>query len=215
LNDRFTCVGAKAAIRRNAYRFSLYQELGSARSSVALARDLELFAHEQRSIESEFTTFVASFTEPAVVDEVAFEQRLWRTLQHLHDADATRHAWDASVSADPSDPHFGFSFATTAFFIVGLHAGSSRVTRRFAWPTLVFNPHQQFEQLKHSEHYTRFQRVIRAGETALQGGINPMLAEFGDRSEASQYSGRRVDAAWKCPFHPHTTSPAAPGEDAE
>jgi FPC/CPF motif-containing protein YcgG len=28
-----------------------------------------------------------------------------------------------------------------------------------------------------------------------------MLAEFGERSEASQYSGRRVEPGWQCPFH--------------
>jgi FPC/CPF motif-containing protein YcgG len=114
--------------------------------------------------------------------------------------------WSAAASADPADPRFAFSFAQTAFFIVGLHAASSRATRRFAWPTLVFNPHEQFEELRRSGRYWRFQRVIRDGETALQGSINPMLAEFGERSEAAQYSGRRVEAGWKCPFHSHASS---------
>jgi FPC/CPF motif-containing protein YcgG len=203
LNDHFTCMGAKSAVRRNADRFGLYEELGGRSSVEQLAGDLTSFAGEAECAGT-FTTFVASFVEPAAITEQAFEARLWRTLQALHDLDAGAHAWSPSVSADPSDPHFGFSFAGTAFFIVGLHAASSRATRRFAWPTLVFNPHRQFEELRQSGRYRRFQRLIREGETALQGGINPMLAEFGERSEASQYSGRRVEAGWECPFHATT-----------
>ncbi|HEY7172043.1 MAG TPA: guanitoxin biosynthesis heme-dependent pre-guanitoxin N-hydroxylase GntA [Vicinamibacterales bacterium] len=200
LNDHFTCIGAKSAVRRNADRFGLYEELADPSSIERLAGDLRSFASEGEAAGA-FTTFVASFVEPAAITEQAFEARLWQTLQALHDLDGGAHEWDGSVSADPADPHFAFSFAGTAFFIVGLHAASSRATRRFAWPTLVFNPHRQFEELRQSGRYRRFQRVIRDGETALQGGINPMLAEFGERSEASQYSGRRVEPGWQCPFH--------------
>jgi FPC/CPF motif-containing protein YcgG len=204
LNDRFTCVGAKSAIRRDAYRFGLYEELGAPLSVEQLAVDLREFAAATTHAGS-FTTYVASFVEPAALTEERFEARLWQTLQMLHDLEAGEEAWNGAVSADPADPHFAFSFARTAFFVVGLHAASSRATRRFAWPTLVFNPHQQFEELRRSDDYSRFQRVIRAGEVSLQGDINPMLTEFGERSEASQYSGRRVDAAWKCPFHAAVT----------
>jgi len=211
LNDHFTCLGAKSAIRRNGYRFVLYEELGGRSSVEQLAGDLKSFAGEAEATDA-FTTFVASFVEPAAITEPAFEAGLWRTLQALHDLDAGEHAWNASVSADPADPHFAFSFGGTAFFIVGLHAASSRATRRFAWPTLVFNPHQQFDELRRTGRYRRFQHVIREGEAALQGGINPMLAEFGERSEASQYSGRRVESGWKCPFHAATTAEHSDGE---
>ncbi|MBA3796937.1 MAG: YqcI/YcgG family protein, partial [Chloroflexi bacterium] len=37
-------------------------------------------------------------------------------------------------------------------------------------------------------------------EVALQGSINPMLSDFGTRSEARQYAGREVDEEWRCPF---------------
>jgi FPC/CPF motif-containing protein YcgG len=36
---------------------------------------------------------------------------------------------------------------------------------------------------------------------AFQGSINPMLKNFGEGSEASQYSGRAVSDTWACPFH--------------
>jgi uncharacterized protein len=54
--------------------------------------------------------------------------------------------------------------------------------------------------------------VIRAAERALQGTLNPMLAEFGRRSEAAQYSGRKVDPGWRCPFHAHVAGDDQPDE---
>jgi FPC/CPF motif-containing protein YcgG len=47
-------------------------------------------------------------------------------------------------------------------------------------------------------------RVIRRQELALQGSINPMLAEFGELPESRQYSGRVVGQDWHCPFSPRT-----------
>jgi FPC/CPF motif-containing protein YcgG len=203
LNEHFTCVGAKAAVRQGGYRFGLYESLGSPASSAGLARDLFTFSRERASFNTEFSTFVASFASTPPPDEVTFEQQLWTTLQQLNDLDVAHHEWDREVAADTSDPRFSFSFAGTAFFIVGLHAASSRTARRFAWPTLIFNPHDQFDELKKAKRYGRFQDVIRGAERALQGDINPMLTTFGERSEAPQYSGRQVDSSWQCPFHPN------------
>ena len=42
---------------------------------------------------------------------------------------------------------------------------------------------------------------IRERDIELQGNINPMLEDFGENSEARQYSGRKVEEEWKCPFH--------------
>jgi len=212
LNERFTCVGAKAAVRRGAYGFGLYKSLGELDVTAGLSRDLYTFVHDVPELSGEFSSFVASFEGPVACSEPEFERLLWTTLQRLHDGDAPCHRWDNAVSDDPSDPAFAFSFAGTAFFIVGLHAASSRAARRFAWPTLVFNPHRQFDRLRESQQFSRFQHVIREAERNLQGSINPMLADFGDRSEASQYSGRRVAPDWKCPFSPHPPGPASESE---
>jgi uncharacterized protein len=200
LNPHFTCLGAKSTVNQRAYRFALYPQLGDEESSAGLAHDLFSFVSEEPSIDGDFTTFIASFESPAIADERLFEQLLWTTLQQLNALDAAHHLWAAEASDDPSDSTFAFSFAETAFFVVGLHAGSPRATRRFAWPTLVFNPHRQFEALKQSGRYSRFREVIREAERRLQGAINPMSADFGVRSEAAQYSGREVDGTWKCPF---------------
>ncbi|HEV7588637.1 MAG TPA: guanitoxin biosynthesis heme-dependent pre-guanitoxin N-hydroxylase GntA [Longimicrobium sp.] len=199
VNDpAFSCLGARAALRHDAYRFGAYGRMGSPEATAALARDLAAFAREDG--DGEFATFVAAFVDPAPVDEADFEGRLWAQLRALHAADPER-AWDGAVSDDPADPSFSFSFAGHAFFIVGLHPESSRLARRFGWPVLVFNPHAQFQRLRADGRYGRLREAIRGREMVLQGSLNPNLGDFGESSEARQYSGRAVEPGWTCPFH--------------
>lgn len=205
LSEHFSCVGARSALRHGAYRFGLYGDLGTESASAGLARDLYTFSQEMNGEES-FTTYLASFSGPVPLDETEFERLLWQTLQQLHDLDVVHHAWDRSVADNPSDPHFSFSFGEVAYFVVGLHAASSRAARRFAWPTLVFNPHRQFEALRAEGRFERFQDVIRQADEALQGDINPVLAVHGEQSDARQYSGRAVEPDWQCPFHAHSVA---------
>ena len=200
LNPQFSCVGAKSAVQTGSYRIGHYAELGSPGATAGLAHDLTTFIQEQSLMEGEFSTLVATFTGPVGTDEGEFERLLWSQLQRLHDLDFRQNRWDPTVSDDPNDPHFSFSFAAHGFFVVGLHPASSRFTRRFAWPTLVFNIHSQFEALRASGRFERMQEVIRKRETTLQGDINVNLADFGEASEARQYSGRPVESDWRCPF---------------
>ena len=200
LNAQFSCVGAKSAVQTGSYRIGHYAELGSPGATAGLAHDLSTFIQEQPAMDGEFSTLVATFTGPVGTNEEQFERLLWNQLQRLHDLDVPQHRWDPAVSDDPNDPHFSFSFAERAFFVVGLHPASSRFTRRFAWPTLVFNLHSQFEALRASGRFERMQQIIRNRETTLQGGINVNLAAFGEVSEARQYSGRPVERNWRCPF---------------
>jgi FPC/CPF motif-containing protein YcgG len=85
-------------------------------------------------------------------------------------------------------------------YVIGLHANSARIARRFPWPTLVFNPHRQFEKLRADGKWKRMQGAIRERERELQGTTNPMLSDFGEQSEARQYSGRAVEKDWAVPF---------------
>jgi FPC/CPF motif-containing protein YcgG len=119
----------------------------------------------------------------------------------LHELDRAHYDWDESVSRNPQDADFSFSFAETGFFIVGLHKASSRLARRFPWATLVFNTHAQFERLRWQNQFERMQQTVRARDLKLQGSLNPNLSDFGKQSEAKQYSGRAVEENWKCPFH--------------
>ena len=206
LNPKFSCVGAKSAVQRGGYRFGLYDALGAPGATAGLARDLFEFVEDQPSLEGEFTTFVASFGGPVTADEGQFERVLWAQLQRLHEEDRPHHPWDPAVSSDPEDSNFAFSFAGRAFFVVGLHPAASRFARRFAWPTLIFNAHEQFEKLREDGRFGRLREVIRARDKDLQGDLNPNLSDFGEFPEARQYSGRPAEEEWRCPFHPGTSA---------
>lgn len=195
----FVCVGGKAAVSRGTYRVAMLGELGAQDSTDALAHGLRAFAAESAGADDDFFTYAAFFTGPVGCDEAAFEQALWRQLQSLNGLDSD--PWDGRVSDDPGDPRFSFSFGGHAYFIVGLHGASSRWSRRFAWPTLVFNPHEQFEELRDDGRMGRWQEVIRERDADLQGSINPNLGDFGQMPEARQYSGKQTPTQWKCPFH--------------
>jgi FPC/CPF motif-containing protein YcgG len=198
LDPEFPCLGARAALRHDHHLIAAYGPIATAETTAQLARDLAEFAPAAAG--AEFATCVASFVGAAPEDEAEFEALLWAQLQALHEADALG-GWAPSVSDRPEDPHFSFSFAGTAFFVVGLHPASSRLARRFGWPALVFNPREQFERLRAGGRYAGLRDQIRAREVALQGHLNPNLAEFGEASEARQYSGRAVGPEWRCPFH--------------
>jgi len=200
----FSCLGAKSALAGRTYRFGTYQKLDDTASTAGLARDLFAFTSERRGFESLFTTYVAVFAgfETGPNSDLAFERALWSQLRRLYDLDRHVHAWDPRVSNDPDDPTFSYSFAGTGFFVVGLHPESTRSARRFAWPTLVFNAHEQFEELRARGQFERLQDRIRTRELELDGSLNPNLAEFGDHSEARQYAGRPLPAEWTCPFRP-------------
>ena len=203
-DPRFPCLAAKGAVRRRGYRLGVYSAFGSADAAAALARVLTAFVRTPAADGAGLTAFVAVFPGRAPASEREFERRLWAQLQHLHECDDPTVGWDPRVSADPEDPSFAFSFAGQAFYVVGLHPRSSRLARRFRWCALVFNPHAQFERLRAEGRFARLRALIRARDTVLQGSSNPSLADFGERSEARQYSGRATEAEWRCPFHPRS-----------
>jgi FPC/CPF motif-containing protein YcgG len=196
----FPCLGAKAAFNSSSYTLEVYGELGSSLSTDELSANLSDFAQSEVCSTSEYATFVAIFEHPRETDEVQFETLLWQQLRALHQRDAVHFNWDPNVRSDPADPHFSFSFRGRALYVIGLHANSSREARRFPWPALVFNPHEQFERLRANGKWQRMQETIRTRDLALQGTTNPMLSDFGEQSEARQYSGRAVEENWRAPF---------------
>jgi FPC/CPF motif-containing protein YcgG len=219
LQPEFPCLGAKAAFNSGSATVEVFEELGRAGSTDRLAAALSNFTRlvgrdsvepQQRatsdpggSTESrptDYASFIAIFERPRETDEIEFERLLWKQLRLLHEHDATRFVWDESVAADPADSHFSFSFGGEALYVIGLHANSSRDARRFPWPALVFNPHEQFERLRTDGKWKHMQETIRQRDQRLQGTTNPMLSDFGVQSEARQYSGRAVEENWQAPF---------------
>ncbi|MEU5810765.1 guanitoxin biosynthesis heme-dependent pre-guanitoxin N-hydroxylase GntA [Streptomyces sp. NPDC047718] len=201
--DTFTCLGARAALHRGELETGVYGALGDREGLDRLCTDLGRFVTGRLTSSGRFHSFAAIFTESDPADEETFEELLWEQLGALHRADRAENPWAPDVSNDPRSPRFGFSFGGHPFFVIGLHRRASRISRRFAHPTLVFNSHRQFAELKRTGVYQGMQTKIRSKEEALQGHVNPMLAEHGEISEARQYSGRAVPPQWTCPFDRH------------
>jgi len=197
----YPCVGAKSALHTKQYRLGSYGKMGEPDTTLRLAEALKTYIQETLTSNSKYMTMVAVFDDE-VTSEIEFEKKLWTQLQALHDVDRDT-AWDSTVSNNPEDPNFSFSFNGSAFFVVGLHPNASRKARQFSSPAMAFNLHHQFEKLREDGVYDKMKKVIREREIAFDGGINPMLTDHGDGLEAPQYSGRKVDAGWKCPFHHH------------
>jgi FPC/CPF motif-containing protein YcgG len=201
----FPCVGSKAALARGAIRTVELACLDGRRSASRLLEELHDFGDFVDAQPEDSTTvhsLVALFESPRHLDEVAFEQQLWATLQRLHDLDHARgQAWAPDVSTDPDSPHFSLSLGGHPFFVIGLHPHASRIARRFKAPALVSNSHRQFDWLRADGRYTKMQAATRERDLALQGSLNPNLADFGSAAETRQYSGRAVEPGWRCPFH--------------
>lgn len=200
-HELFPCVGAKAALSRGTMRILVARDIRSGWDDLAIYPALSKLASDYRDDPKLFQTLVVLFGQAEQMDEAEFETHLWRRLQSLSDKDV----WlggrpDPRVSNDPDDPHFSLSFAGEAFFVVGLHPAASRPARRFETPAMVFNLHDQFEQLRAQGRYEKLRDSILERDVKLAGSVNPMLARHGSVSEARQYSGRAVDEDWRCPF---------------
>ena len=198
---RFPCMAAQTAAARGQLTYFHAGSIDERGDDARLLAALAEFAAGDADV-SPFQSFVALFPDSAAQSPKAFEQSLWRRLQHLHELDAREHAWDDSVSSDPHSPDFSMSLGGHAFYVVGVHPNSPRRARRFPVTALVFNLHRQFEQLRAQDRYARFSEAIIARDVAFHGSANPMLDEHGNSSEARQYSGRAVGEEWVCPFQP-------------
>lgn len=201
LGEGYPCVGAKSAFNRRCYRFGLYPDLVTDAGVRGVCHDLYEFSHEFRDVGDRFVTYIAMFRGPAMSAESHFEELIWQHLQRMHDLDGQYFAWDSSVSANPADPTFSFSIGARAYFVVGLHPCASRMARTVRQPTLIFNLHEQFDRLRARGKFETMKQVIRSRDIAYQGSVNPVLNNFGESSEARQYSGRAVPEDWICPFH--------------
>jgi len=197
----FPCVGAKAALNRGGMEFVVARDFRSAWDDLRILPALIDLSKRYRAEPKQFQSLVVIFEQGAPADEAQFEQLLWERLSSLSDKDE----WlgqlpDTRVAHDPADPHFALSFGGEAFFVVGLHPKASRPARRFGFPAMVFNLHDQFERLRQQGRYDKLRGTILERDIELAGSVNPMLDSHGTTSAARQYSGRAVDAGWQCPF---------------
>ncbi len=197
----FPCVGAKAALSQSAVTFRVYDKLAGEEGAASLHLDLMEYVASLSPDDPRVQSFVAIFPNNDTSSEIEFEDKLFQQLNSLVDeSEALSLKWNSGVSSDPENPHFSTSIAGHPFFIVGMHPNSSRAARRTPYPVLVFNSNLQFNRLREDGRYDRLKKIIRERELEINGSINPMLDDFGLSSEARQYSGRKLDEDWKCPF---------------
>ncbi len=201
-SDAFTCVGAKTAMAQNTIEVVDCGTLSMEEVHAAIQHyNTQILQPESRQLQS----LALLFPHISVADEKAFETFLWETLQAIHQIDVAQGIdWASDCDAKADSPSFSMSLAGQGFYVVGMHPHASRPARQAPCVTLVLNSHTQFEALKERGTYYRLKDKIRSKEVATHGSINPMLEDFGEHSEAMQYSGRRVGGEWKCPFHKQT-----------
>jgi len=201
LNDReFPCIGAKAALANDTVDYHVAHHLGLPDDDREILQFLYVFVDYLRSRKTLFSSAVVLFEKPSIDKEEIFENLFWQRLQALADLDAQHYSYDRRVSNDSTSVHFSFSLKEEAFYVIGLHPASSRKARRFGFPAMVFNPHNQFVALRERGKYEPMRSVVRKRDVHYSGSVNPMLADFGESSEAFQYSGQQYDKNWKCPF---------------
>lgn len=195
----FPCVGAKAALKRDQLRILVVDDIRRDTDDRLITQTLQKFAeaHDGQRI---FVSQAVVFRNRSDLCEQQFETHLWQRLSSLHRIDAEDYLWDPRVASDPQSAHFSMSIGGCGFFVVGLHPRASREARRFKHPTMIFNLHSQFEQLREEGRYEIIRKATLERDVALSGSVNPMLAMHGRGSAAAQYSGRLVDETWKCPF---------------
>lgn len=200
-NTEFPCVAAKASLVKEQLNVMVAGHMACPKDDMEILDFIYNFVDTYRKSDKMFHSAVVIFPQTEVYSEQMFSQFFWPRLQALSDLDARNHEYDDRVDMDPDSENFSFSLGGEAFFVIGLHPAASRPARRFMYPAIVFNPHAQFEQLREANQYTKMQNIIRKRDIALAGGINPMLTNFGDKSEAYQYTGQKLPDSWKCPLH--------------
>lgn len=199
LDNNHPCVMANAIFLTNNYHLKVYDSITNLENVSNVLLDIQKYLENYNFDSNEFESLIVCFKKDQIESELTFEKQLWQFLQEIHNQDDF--PWDPTVSADPSDPDFSFSIKGKAFYIIGMHPGSSRLARRAPYCTIVFNMHWQFEKLREMGIYQKIKNRIRKQDRQLQGSINPVLRDFGKETETRQYSGREVEKNWQCPFH--------------
>ena len=201
-NKEFPCVAAKDAMAKNRVKIFVADNIACPKDDEAIVHFLYSFTDFYRNSDKGFYSAAIIFNQKNILEEEMFDTFMWQRLQCISNIDAVKYGYDKRVASNPAGANFSFSLMEEAYFIVGLHPQSSRPARRFAYPTLVFNPHAQFEEMKKDARYEKMKTIVRKRDVAFSGSVNPMLTDFGEASEVYQYSGRNYDSNWKCPFIP-------------
>jgi uncharacterized protein len=196
----FPCIAAKASLARDQVQCMVAAHMGCPADDERILSFIYGFVEHYRESKKLYHSAAVIFRGPSIDNEHAFDALLWQRLSALALLDKNNYTHDKRVDSDPTSKKFSFSLKEEAFFIIALHPASSRRSRQFYYPTLVFNPHQDFEKLRRKNRYEQMKKIVRKRDLTFSGSINPMLKDYGEASEVYQYSGIKYNADWKCPL---------------
>ena len=183
----FPCVMAKSVLKKGHLENYRIEDSSSEKELLNyLYLFIDHFRNEPHKLHScifEFPCFEESTFE-------RFESYFWNLLEDLSRLDKQKYRHDKRVSSSFTNSNYSYSLKEEAFFIVMLHPESPRLSRRYSYPAIVFNPHEQFENLRKANKYQKIKNIIRKRDQKVQGNINPMLSDFGEVNELFQYTGR-------------------------
>ena len=197
---KFPCVMAKSVVKMGFLCVNEAKNIEEETEIEALLTKFYDFVDQYRSNPEKLSSFIVTLPHADYQDLEKFEAVFWKFLSRLRQKDGLKFKHDPRVSADPNDPNYSYSIKEEAFFILVLHPKSPRFARRFSTPTIVFNPHQQFEGLRSKGLFKKVRDLIRKRDELLQGFINPMLLDFGEKSEVFQYMGIKYPNTARSPL---------------
>lgn len=193
LNKSFPCVMAKAVINTGLIKVVSVKD--TQKELKEILKEIYSFIDNYRETPKKLRSFIVVLDDEKTLDFEQYEKTVWDFLSQLSQEDKKNYEHDPRVSDDPQNPNFSYSLKAEAFFILGLHPKSPRFARRFQKPAIVFNLHQQFEEMRSKGVFNKVRTMIRLKDKLLQGSINPMLSDYGERSEIFQYIGRVYKSA--------------------
>lgn len=200
-NPDFPCVAAKAAQAKERAHCLSVGHMGCPADDGIILEFIYRFTDIYRKSGKPFYSAAIIFNAPANTTDEVFDELVWKRLSALSALDRKNgYGHDKRVDQDPDSAKFGYSLKEEAFFVVGLHPGSSRRSRQFKYPALIFNPHAEFEKLRAQGRYDKLKTIVRKRDIEFSGSVNPMLTDFGERSEVYQYSGMQYPSGWTCPL---------------
>ncbi len=138
LNEKqFPCIAAKAALARQNVKCLVVSHMACPNDDTEILQFLYEFVDEYRESKDFYHSAAIIFAGPKLCSEEQFDYLLWERLQALQNLDAKKYGYDIRVEADTSSAKFSFSIKEEAFYIIGLHASSSRDARKFKYPTYL------------------------------------------------------------------------------
>lgn len=189
LQPSFPCIMAKSVINQGFFHTFSLPDLSKESVKNALDKMYD-FISEMQAKNVNLSSCAIVLEDESLKDFNVFESKFWEFLKELNIIDKKFYKPDPEVDSDPSSSNFSYSIKSESFFIIALHPDSPRWARRFKYPSIVFNPHKQFEKMRKNGTYLKVRDLIRKKDKLLQGCENSMLQNFGEKSEVYQYLGK-------------------------